>query len=198
MFSKSQKAFITKDRLESLKMSLSRQIFADDRIEIYKEQNKLRSQMSETVKEQIDLLISSINNGKFQSDNIEKSLIELFKLLDNYKGKTVYGYLPQSMKKKINFIVDELEKDENISKLYNLWCEYNDKIIEMYQQTKADHISLSQNKIFKPLKNIIIREALNICCNEISFDDIEDEDDEPIYDEYYGKTFYETHPGLYE
>ena len=198
MFSKSQKAFITKDRLESLKMSLSRQIFADDRIEIYKEQNKLRSQMSETVKEQIDLLISSINNGKFQSDNIEKSLIELFKLLDNYKGKTVYGYLPQSMKKKINFIVDELEKDENISKLYNLWCEYNDKIIEMYQQTKADHISLSQNKIFKPLKNIIIREALNICCNEISFDDIEDEDDEPIYDEYYGKTFYETPPGLYE
>ena len=151
MFSKSQKAFITKDRLESLKMSLSRQIFADDRIEIYKEQNKLRSQMSETVKEQIDLLISSINNGKFQSDNIEKSLIELFKLLDNYKGKTVYGYLPQSMKKKINFIVDELEKDENISKLYNLWCEYNDKIIEMYQQTKADHISLSQNIIFKPL-----------------------------------------------
>lgn len=198
MFSKSQKAFITKDRLESLKMNLSRQIFADDRIEIYKEQNKLRSQMSETVKDKIDLLISSINNGKFQNDNIEKSLIELSKLLDNYKGKTVYGYLPQSMKKKINFIIDELEKDENISQLYNLWCEYNDKIIEMYQQTKADHISLSQNKIFKPLKNIIIREALNICYNEISFDDIEDEDDEPIYDEYNGKTFYETHPGLYE
>lgn len=198
MFSKSQKAFITKVRLESLKMDLSRQIFADDRIEIYKEQHKLRSQMSETVKDKIDLLISSINNGKFQNDNVEKSLIELSKLLDNYKGKTVYGYLPQSMKKKINFIVDELEKDENISQLYNLWCEYNDKIIEMYQQTKADHISLSQNKIFKPLKNIIIREALNICYNEISFDDIEDEDDEPIYDEYNGKTFYETHPGLYE
>lgn len=198
MFSKSQKAFITKDRLESLKMNLSRQISADDRIEIYKEQNKLRSQMSETVKDKIDLLITSINNGKFQNDNVEKSLIELSKLLDNYKGKTVYGYLPQSMKKKINFIIDELEKDENISQLYNLWCEYNDKIIEMYQQTKADHISLSQNKIFKPLKNIIIREALNICYNEISFDDIEDEDDEPIYDEYNGKTFYETHPGLYE
>ena len=198
MFSKSQKAFITKDRLESLKMNLSRQIFADDRIEIYKEQNKLRSQMSETVKDKIDLLITSINNGKFQNDNVEKSLIELSKLLDNYKGKTVYGYLPQSMKKKINFMIDELEKDENISQLYNLWCEYNDKIIEMYQQTKADHISLSQNKIFKPLKNIIIREALNICYNEISFDDIEDEDDEPIYDEYNGKTFYETHPGLYE
>ena len=59
MFSKSQKAFITKDRLESLKMSLSRQIFADDRIEIYKEQNKLRSQMSETVKEQIYSFLQS-------------------------------------------------------------------------------------------------------------------------------------------
>ncbi len=198
IFSKIQKAFITKDRLESLKMNLSRQIFADDRIEIYKEQNKLRSQMSETVKDKIDLLITSINNGKFQNDNVEKSLIELSKLLDNYKGKTVYGYLPQPMKKKINFIIDELEKDEIISDLYNLWCKYNDKIIEMYQQTKTEYIPLSQNKTFKPLKNIIIREALNICYDEISFDDIEDEDDEPIDDEYTDKTFYETHPGLYE
>lgn len=198
MFSKGQKAFITKDRLEHLKMNLSRQIFADDRIEIYKEQNKLRSQMSETVKDKIDLLISSINNGNFQNDNIEKALIELSELLENYKGKTVYGYLPQPMKKKINFIIDELEKDENISELYNLWCKYNDKIIEMYQQTKAEYIPLSQNKTFKPLKNIIIKEALNICYDKISFDDIEDEDDEPIDDEHTGKTFYETHPGLYE
>lgn len=198
MFSKSQKAFITKDRLESLKMNLSRQIFADDRIEIYKEQNKLRSQMSETVKDKIDLLISLINSENFQNDDIEKALIELSELLADYKGKTVYGYLPQPIKRKINFIVDELEKDENISELYNLWCKYNDKIIEMYQQTKAKYIPLSQNKTFKPLKNIIIRKALNICRDEISFDDIEDEDDEPIDDEYADKTFYESHPGLYE
>lgn len=198
MFSKSQKAFITKDCLENLKMSLSRQVFADDRIEIYKEQNKIRSQMSETVKDKIDLLISSINNGNFQNNNIEKTLIELSESLENYKGKTVYGYLPQPMKKKINYIIDELEKDENISELYNLWCKYNDKIIGMYQQTKAEYIPLSQNKTFKPLKNIIIREALNICYGEISFNDIEDEDDEPINDEYTGKSFYENHPGLYE
>ena len=198
MFSKSQKAFITKDRLENLKMNLSRQVFADDRIEIYKEQSKLKSQMSETVKDKIDLLISSINSGNFQNDNIGKALIELSELLENYKGKTVYGYLPQSMKKKINFIIDELEKDESISELYKLWCKYNDKIIEMYQQTKAEYIPLSQNKTFKPLKNIIIREALNICYDEISFDDIEDEDDEPIDNEHTDKTFYESHLGLYE
>lgn len=197
MYSKQQKTFITKESLEKLKMNLSRQIFADDRIEIYKEQNKIRSQMSETVKDKIDLLISSINNGDFQNDNIEKTLNELSESLEIYKGKTVYGYLPQPMKKKINYIIDELEKDENISKLYSLWCKYNDKIIEMYQQTKAEYIPLSQNKTFKPLKNIIIREALNICYGEISFDDIEDEDDEPI-DEYNGKSFYENHPGLYE
>lgn len=134
----------------------------------------------------------------FKIDNIEKALIELSELLENYKGKTVYGYLTQSMKRKINFIIDELEKDENISELYNLWCKYNDRIIEMYQQTKTEYISLSQNKTFKPLKNIIIREALNICYGEIAFDDIEDEDDEPIDNEHTDKTFYETHPGLYE
>lgn len=198
MFSKGHKAYITKGSLDKLKQSLSRQIYADDRIEIYKEQNKLKSQMSETVKDKIDLLISSINSGNFKNDNIERALLELSESFANYKGKTVYGYLPQSMKKKVNFIIDELEKNENISELYNLWCKYNDKIIEMYQQTKAEYIPLSQNKTFKPLKNIIIREALNICYDEISFDDIEDEDDEPIDDEHTDKIFYEDHPGLYE
>ncbi len=198
MFSKSQKAFITKDRLENLKMNLSRQIFADDRIEIYKEQNKLRSQMSETVKDEIDLLISSINSGNFKNDNIERALLELSESFANYKGKTVYGYLPQSMKKKVNFIIDELEKNENISELYNLWCKYNDKIIKMYQQEGTYYIPLSQNKTFKPLKNIIIREALNICMGNISFNDVLDENDEPVEEEYSGKTFYETHHGLYE
>ena len=198
MFSKGLKAFITKDRLDNLKMELSRQVFADDRIEIYKEQNKVRSQMSETVKEKFDLLINEINKGNFKIDNIEKSMIELSEMFEKYTGKTVYGYLPQSMKKKINSILDELEKDENISELYSLWCKCNNKIVEMYQQTLPKYIPLSQNKTFKPLKNIIIKEALKISLNNITFDDIEDTDDEPVNDEYTGKTFYENHPGLYE
>ena len=94
--------------------------------------------------------------------------------------------------------MDELEKNENISELYNLWRKCNDKIIKMYQQKDTDYIPLSQNKTFKPLKNIIIREALNICMGNISFNDVSDENDEPVEEEYSGKTFYETHPGLYE
>lgn len=198
MFSKGQKAFITKDRLDNLKMELSRQIFADDRIEIYKEQNKIRNQMSETVREKFDLLINEINKGNFKSDNIEKYIIELSEMLETYKGKTVYGYLPQSMKKKVNSILDELEKDYNISELYNLWCKYNNQIIQIYQQTTPEYIPLSQNKTFKPLKNIIIKEALKISIGEITFDDTEDEYDEPVDDEYTEKSFYEKYPGLYE
>lgn len=198
MFSKGQKAFITKGRLDNLKMELSRQIFADDRIEIYKEQNKIRNQMSETVREKFDLLINEINKGNFKSDNIEKYIIELSEMLETYKGKIVYGYLPQSMKKKVNSILDELEKDDNISELYNLWFKYNNQIIQMYQQTTPEYIPLSQNKTFKPLKNIIIKEALKISIGEITFDDTEDEYDEPVDDEYTEKSFYEKYPGLYE
>ena len=154
--------------------------------------------MSETVKNKIDLLISSINNKNFQNDNIEKTLIGLSKQFENYKGKAVYGYLPQSMKKKIDFIIEELENDKNIFELYNLWCEYNDEIIGMYQQTKSNYIPLSQNKIFKPLKNIIIKEALNICNNQITFDDVVDENDEPAEANVVDKFFYENNPGLYE
>lgn len=198
MFSKSQKAFITKDRLENLKMNLSRQIFADDRIEIYKEQNKVKNQMSKTVKEKYDLLINEINKGNFKSDNIEKYMIELSEMFETYKGKTVYGYLPQSMKKKVNSILTELEKDENISELYNLWCKCNNQIVEMYQQTLPEYVPLSQNKTFKLLKNLIIKEALKISLNNITFDDIVGKDDEPANNEYTRKTFYESYLGLYE
>lgn len=74
----------------------------------------------------------------------------------------------------------------------------NDRIIGMYQQTKSNYIPLSQNKIFKPLKNIIIKEALSICNNQITFDDVVDENDEPAEANVVDKFFYENNLGLYE
>ena len=58
--------------------------------------------------------------------------------------------------------VDELEKDERIDGLYNLWYEKKNETIRIYTDEVPERIPLSMNKEFKSIKNMIIQEALNI------------------------------------
>ena len=79
------------------------------------------------------------------------------------KIKKDWHELKRDVKDIIYEIVTMLEKDENISKLYDLWWEYKCEVLGKYNkeipQTKPH---LSENKEFKSLKNDIIREALKI------------------------------------
>lgn len=82
--------------------------------------------------------------------------------MKNYKGKKVYGYLPQAGRNIVNAIVDELAKDKDISALYDLWYEQRDTITGTYQDERDTRMPLSQNKEFKAVKNAVIQESLNI------------------------------------
>lgn len=75
-------------------------------------------------------------------------------------------------------IVDELEKDEHIKQLYNLWYAEKDKIVSNYTNEKLKRNPLSQNKEFKSIRNMIIRQALQLDDLVMAFDD--DETDEPF------------------
>lgn len=70
-----------------------------------------------------------IRNWKYCEKIISdlNKIIKAQNLQDNVLINCRYGYLPQSMKNKIDFIIEELEKDKNIFELYNLWCEYNNE-----------------------------------------------------------------------
>ena len=78
-----------------------------------------------------------------------------------------YGsYLKKDVKELIDFIVDPLAEDEDISKLYDLWYEEKYKILRMYTDNVPPKKRLSDNEEFKSLKNDIIREALRISVND--------------------------------
>ena len=76
-----------------------------------------------------------------------------------HKGKKVYGYLNQSARNIVNAVVDELAGDERIARLYSLWYEQREAVLETYRSEMPERVPLSQNAEFKAIKNAIIAEA---------------------------------------
>lgn len=70
--------------------------------------------------------------------------------------------MPKRIKNIVNGIVDEIEKDKNISELYRLWYEQKDNIVSIYQDAMTERVSLAANSEFKSIRNAIIQEAERI------------------------------------
>lgn len=168
---KANEAYLDKDGIRGIKSCLAKEIFKNDLIQIYKEQTDIRDKLKAESKNIAEKLIENIKKSNFQSENIERLLFELNDKLKRTSGKKVYGYLKPEVKLIVNQIVDELEKNENIKSLYALWYEQKDKITSNYTSEKIKRIPLSQNKEFKSIRNMVIKEAMSIDNFNITFDD---------------------------
>jgi len=99
----------------------------------------------------------------------------------------------------VNAIVDELEKDERIDSLYEMWHKKENEIVSFYTDNLPKRKPLSQNNVFRSIKNMVIAEAMHILSQtdaerfsetgseypEINDDD--DENDVPYYTDEYAK-----------
>ena len=72
----------------------------------------------------------------------------------------------------VDGIVDELEEDDRIKRLYDLWYECKCLIYQTYTDVPPKRLPLSQENAFKPIRNAVIKRAA-----ELSFGLA---DDEPI------------------
>ena len=82
--------------------------------------------------------------------------------MDNTKGKKVYGYLKPEVKKTVDEIFRILSQEENISELYEKWCELERQKYKTYTQKEKEFPPLWENKVFQPVRNIIIQQVLNM------------------------------------
>lgn len=171
-------AYLGKVGIRNIKSCLAKEIFKDDLLHIYKEQTQYRDEIKIRAEDIADKIISDLHNGLPENDLICRLLFELNGKLKTVKGKKVYGYLKPELKVLVDSIVDELEKDEHIKQLYNLWDAEKDKIVSNYTNEKLKRNPLSQNKEFKSVRNMIIRQALQLDDLVMVFDD--DETDEPF------------------
>ena len=160
------KGYLSKVGIERMRSSLANTIFQDDIYHIAEEQTKIRNELKSDFKEKLREILSRIENGTYENEEIREKLIELSIRLHNTKAKKVYGYLKRDVKDLIDSIVDLLAEDKDIAKLYDMWYEEKYKIQRMYSSNVPPKIPLSENKEFNSIKNDIIREAMKILMND--------------------------------
>ncbi len=170
-YSVGKEPYMTEQALQTFKSDFAREIFKNDLYHTYQDMTAHRNELRRTGRDKIAEIVQQINNSAYENETVVTMLRELSKTLENYKGKTVYGYMPKAAKNLINGVIDELAKDARIAELYNLWYEQKENVFRTYQDTMPKRIPLSANKEFNSIKNAVIQEALNILHNRITFEE---------------------------
>ena len=102
---------------------------------------------------------------------MEQLLTHLAERLQTVSGKKQYGYLKADLKNVVDEIVDELAQDSRIAEAYRLWWEVRGRIESIYTETPSDPPPLSRCEDFKPIRNRVIQEALNLGSGTMTFEE---------------------------
>jgi len=168
--------WLTEDGIKNIKEALAQRIFKNDLEQTYQRQTKHRDTLRQDSRVIAAEIVRQINFGKYNNPLIEDLLTKLAGRLRQLSGKKVYGFLPPDLKATVDRIVNELTKDERIGRLYDLWYEQKFETIRTYTDTMPEKLPLSQNDAFKPIKNFVIGEAMNIAFDRLTFEEASDED----------------------
>ena len=160
-YSKGKEPYMTRKGLENLKSSFANEIFKQDLYHVFVQQTQVRDELRGEGKKKAAELVAKIQAGGYQNETAEELLKALAEKLRDYKGKRVYGYLPQGTKNLVDGLVEELSKDERLQELYELWYQEKDKIVGTYQDAPANRIPLSKNEEFKNIRNAVLKEAFD-------------------------------------
>ena len=63
---------------------------------------------------------------------------------------------------------NELMRDNDLQKLYELWYEQRENVLKTYRDKMPARLPLSANEEFKSVRNAVIAEALNLSFPDIS------------------------------
>ena len=157
-----KQGFLTKAGIDEIRSAFANDIFHDDLQSIYQEQTVSRDELKAVSKNEFESIVNMIASNDRTDPQLEELIRKLYIQLQNVKGKKVYGYLPPEVKETVNNIFSELAKDENIQQLYEKWCSLERLKYKTYTQKEAELPKLVDNKVFQPVRNMIIRTVLNM------------------------------------
>ena len=157
-----KQGFLTKAGIDEIRSAFANDIFHDDLQSIYQEQTVSRDELKAVSKNEFESIVNMIASNDRTDPQLEELIRKLYIQLQNVKGKKVYGYLPMEIKATVNKIFSELAKDENIRQLYDKWCSLERLKYKTYTQKETELPELVDNKVFQPVRNMIIRTVLNM------------------------------------
>ena len=171
-----KEGFLTNEGINKIRSAFANDIFKDDLQSIYQEQTLSSYEFKAVTKTEFESVVRKIQQSDFENPQLENLIRKLYSQLQNVKGKKVYGYLPQEVKETVNSIFSELANDDNIRQLYEKWCSLESLKYKTYTQKEKELPPLVDNKVFQPVRNMIIRTVLDMNYPVI---DVEIEEPEP-------------------
>ena len=157
-----KEGFLTNEEINKIRSAFANDIFHDDLQSIYQEQTLSRDELKAVSKTEFESVVRKIQQSDFENPQLENLIRKLYSQLQNVKGKKVYGYLPQEVKETVNSIFSELANDDNIRQFYEKWCSLESLKYKTYTQKEKELPPLVDNKVFQPVRNMIIRTVLDM------------------------------------
>ena len=157
-----KEGYLTRQGIQQVKSAFGRRIFQQDLMHIYEQKTAYRNQLQQNAAEAMQELIRQMRDGSLENPQLEDQIEALARHLRTVRGKKVYGYLPPEVKLMVDGIVDALAADERVTKAYDLWNEMRESIYRTYSEHLPERLPLSKQKEFKAVRNMVIREALQL------------------------------------
>ena len=164
-------AYLTRDGIRNIKSALTNQIFKQEMLHTYEQKSQSRDELVREARRAIRQLTQEMAQSICTAPEIEQKMEQLVGQLETVKGKKSYGYLPKSVKKTVDEVVDKLEELPVVRVCYDQWCRLQGEVESYYHDKPRERKKLSQEKAFRQIKNAVIQEAERIRLGEISFED---------------------------
>ena len=173
-------AYLTREGIRNIKSKLTNQIFRQEMLHTYEQKSQSRDELVREARRAIRKLTQEMARSICTEPAIEQKMAQLAEQLETVKGKKSYGYLPKSVKKTVDEVVDRLEEIPAVKACYAQWCALQSEVESYYHDRPREQKKLSQEKEFRQIKNAVIQEAERIRLGEITFEDADlSENDEP-------------------
>ena len=166
-----EEAYLTREGIRNIKSKLTNQIFRQEMLYTYEQKSQSRDELVREARRAIRQLTQEMAQSICTAPEIEQKMEQLVGQLEMVKGKKSYGYLPKSVKKTVDEVVDKLEELPVVRACYDQWCRLQGEVESYYHDKPRERKKLSQEKEFRQIKNAVIREAERIRLGEISFED---------------------------
>ena len=128
----------------------------------YEQKSQSRDELVRETHRAIRKLTQEMARSICNHPEVEELMQTLSAQLKTVKGKKSYGYLPKSVKKTVDEVVDRLEELPEVRECYEQWCALQSEVDSYYHDKPREKKTLSQEKEFRQIKNAVIQEAERI------------------------------------
>lgn len=164
-------AYLSRDGIRQIKSKLTNDIFRNEMLHLYEQKSESRDELVRQARRALQALTRSMSESLCNHPEVESLMQNLSVQLGTVKGKKSYGYLPKSVKKIVDEIVDQMERLPVVEECYEAWWRLQNQVDDFYFERERLRPPLSQQKEFRQIKNAVIQEAERIRLGKITFED---------------------------